>query len=564
MFPPHHFASSLPSVLSSRFPWIRLAIGLAVFCCAAQTDAQTVSFTSSNLPIVILDTEGQSIPDEPKITAQMQIIDNGPGTRNVITDTPTGYDGFIGIEVRGSTSQAFPKKQYGVETRDEAGDNLNVSLLGMPEENDWILYAPYSDKSLMRNVLAYELANRMGRYASRTRFCEVVLNGDYQGVYVLMESIKRDSERVDINNLKDDEISGDDLTGGYLIRIDRRDGSPGEGWESAFPPAHASNASINYQYREPDAEDIVPEQVAYIQSFIEDFETTMDSETFDDPVTGYPSIVDLGSFVDFFLVNEIAKNVDGYRLSTYLHKDKDSNDPLLHAGPVWDFNIAFGNANYNFGDEPEGLHVTLEDSGDYPIAFWWNKMAQSDPFQDALALRWAELREGVLHPDSLTDWVDDTATLLDEAQARNFERWPVLGEFVWPNVDGFETRTTYASEVAQLKQWLQDRGEALNAVFPVDAAEAPQTTSSLRVSTLGPNPARGTSRISVALASPQSVTLDVFDLRGRHVARLHDGMLPIGATSFTLDTHSLSAGLYLIRAVGEQSAATERLMVMGR
>ena len=258
MFSPHYLARSLPPLSGLRHVISRSVIGLIALCWTIPATAQTVSFSSSNLPIVILDTEGQDIPDEPKITARMQIIDNGPNTRNSVLDTPTGYDGFIGIELRGSSSQAFPKKQYGVETRDEAGDNLNVSLLGMPEENDWVLYAPYSDKSLMRNVLAYELARRMGRYASRTRFVEVVLNGDYQGVYVLMEKIKRDRNRVDINNLKEDEISGDDLTGGYLIRIDRRDGFEGESWESNFLPAYATDARVHYQYREPDAEDIVP------------------------------------------------------------------------------------------------------------------------------------------------------------------------------------------------------------------------------------------------------------------------------------------------------------------
>ena len=304
--------------------------------------------------------------------------------------------------------------------------------------------------------------------------------------------------------------------------------------------------------------------MAYIQSFVDNFESTMASESFDDPVTGYPSIVDVGSFVDFFLVNEIAKNIDAYRLSTYLFKDKDSNDPRLHAGPVWDFNIAFGNANYNFGDVPTGLQVAYEDPGDFPPPFWWNKMAESGPFQDALALRWAELREGVLHPDSLADWVDATAALLDEAQARNFQRWPVLGEFVWPNVDGYENRTTYASEVAYIKQWLIDRGDALNAAFPVDAAEAPEHTSSLQLSALGPNPVRALSRISVTLSEPQTVLLDVYDVRGRRVARLHDGALPIGSTAFTVDTRSMSAGLYLVRAAGETSWATQRLTVLER
>src|SRR5690606_9969158 len=139
------------------------------------------SFTS-NLPIVVIDTQGRAIPDEPKILARMGIIDNGEGVRNSTGDPFNGYDGFVGIEVRGASSQAFPKKQYAIETRDADGEDVNVSLLGLPGEEDWILQGPYSDKSLMRNVLVYHLARRMGRYASRTRYAEVVLNDEYQGV----------------------------------------------------------------------------------------------------------------------------------------------------------------------------------------------------------------------------------------------------------------------------------------------------------------------------------------------------------------------------------------------
>lgn len=173
-------------------------------------------FQSSNLPIVIIDTYGQEIPDEPKILARMGIIDNGEGQRNHLHDPRNNYDGLIGIEVRGSTTRWFPKKQYAVETRDHFGNDSTVSLLGFPPEEDWILYAPYSDKSLMRNVLAYKLSNDLGRYASRTRFCELVLNGSYEGVYVLMEKIKRDRNRVNISKLLPTDIAGDAVTGGYI------------------------------------------------------------------------------------------------------------------------------------------------------------------------------------------------------------------------------------------------------------------------------------------------------------------------------------------------------------
>ncbi|MCB0286914.1 MAG: CotH kinase family protein, partial [Calditrichaeota bacterium] len=217
-----------------------------------------VNFTSSNLPIVVINTNGQTIPDEPKITVNMGIIWNENGQRNFLSDPFNHYDGLIGIEIRGSSSQMFPKKQYGFETRDADGEDLDVELLGMPEESDWILHAPYSDKSLMRNVLAYDFANRMGRYASRTHYCELVLNGEYMGVYILMEKIKRDDNRVNIKKLDEDEISGVDLTGGYIIKIDKPDVPGTGGWYSPFRPYENAPQMINYLYETPDAEDIVP------------------------------------------------------------------------------------------------------------------------------------------------------------------------------------------------------------------------------------------------------------------------------------------------------------------
>lgn len=149
-------------------------------------------FTSSNLPLLLIDTNGEDIPDEPKIDALLGILDNGPGNLNLLTDPPNAYDGHIGIELRGSSSLYFAKKGYGMETRDADGDNNNVPLLGLPQENDWVLHGPYSDKSLMRNVLSYHIGSQMDRYSPRTRWCELFINNQYQGVYVLTEKIKRE------------------------------------------------------------------------------------------------------------------------------------------------------------------------------------------------------------------------------------------------------------------------------------------------------------------------------------------------------------------------------------
>ncbi len=517
------------------------------------------SFTSSNLPIVVIETQGQSIVDEPKVIVRMRIIDNGEGVRNRLTDPATDYDGWAGIEIRGASSQSFPKKQYGFETRDADGEGRDVSLLGFPEEEDWILHAPYSDKSLMRNVLTYRLARSMGRYASRTRYCEVVLDGQYQGVYVLMEKIKRDKNQVDVNNLKEDETSGDDLTGGYVVQIDRRE----DGWASSFAGAH-SRFHPYYQFNEPGVDDIVPEQQAYIRQFLFDFESTMASDGFEDEVAGYPSLIDEGSFVDLFLLNELGANVDGYRLSSYLHKEKDSIDSLLHAGPVWDFNLAFGNADYYDGAATSGFRYEADLRGDsYPVPFWWTRLAESERFADKTALRWAELRTGPMHEDSLMAAIDATAALLDESQARNFIRWPVLGRYVWPNA---YVGDTYAQEVDYLKRWLRERLAWMDAELnssPV-AQDAPLPASGFALSPPSPTPSRTRAAFTLRLDAAQHVAAALFDARGRHVATVHDGTLGPGEHPFGINVAALSAGVYLIRVQGDFGVASTRLIAIGR
>jgi len=172
--------------------------------CIYGSDAATTSylpFDSSDLPLLFIDTDGEDIEDEERIRVHLGVIYHADGSRHYVADTFNDYDGIISIEHRGNSSLGFPKKSYNFETQFDNGENRNVELLGLPAENDWILYAPYSDKSLMRNYLAFRLGWSLGHYNPRTRFCEVVLNGDYQGVYVLMEKIKIDANRLDISRL---------------------------------------------------------------------------------------------------------------------------------------------------------------------------------------------------------------------------------------------------------------------------------------------------------------------------------------------------------------------------
>jgi hypothetical protein len=344
---------------------------------------------------VFINTQGLPIVDDPRIFVNMAIIDNGPGQRNNINDPFNGYDGKISIELRGSSTLWFPKKSYLFETQDNEGQNNNVPLLGMAEENDWILYAPFSDKSLIRNVLTYELGNKMGNWAPHTRFCELVLNGSYQGVYILMEKIKRDKNRVDIAKLTTTDIAGDDVTGGYIIRIDKTDQPDILGWTSYPDPAppYADYSPLFYQYYYPKGKDIVPEQEAYIQEFMLEFETgkdivpeqeayiqefmlefetAMNSSNFKDPVYGYNKYLDINSFVDHFIVRELAKEIDSYKFSTFMYKKKDSNGGKLYIGPVWDFNLGYGNVNY--GDNERAWETDGWIYDKWGRIYWWRRL----------------------------------------------------------------------------------------------------------------------------------------------------------------------------------------------
>jgi hypothetical protein len=406
----------------------------------------TTPFSSSDLPIIKINTFGEQIPDDPKIVAHMGIIDNGPGNRNYIySDSLNDYDGQIAIETRGASSANFPKKNYGFETQNSLGENNNVNLLGMPKENDWILHGPFSDKSLIRNVLAFHLGNLTDRWAPRTRYCELFINDEYIGIYILMEKIKRDDDRVDIAKLDFDDNAGDSLTGGYIVQVDRFE--LGNGWNSPFDPNHF----FVYQY--PNSDNLTTTQENYIKNHITNFEQVLAGGNFADPDEGYQSWIDVGSFIDHLLVVELSRDVDAYRLSSFLFKDKDSKGGLLNAGPLWDFNLGFGNADYCDGWETSGWNFDDPNCGnDQP--FWWDRLQEDPTFNDQVQCRWDELRAGPWHTDSIMQFIDNQAVILDEAQVRNFERWQILGNYLWPNAF---VGDTYEEEITYLKNWTTDR-----------------------------------------------------------------------------------------------------------
>ena len=410
-------------------------------------------FESSDLPILKITTGGQAIMNEPKINAQLEVIDNGFGQRNYLDQTDYAYSGPIGIELRGNSSQGMPKKPYNFEVRDEFGEDKEVELLHLPAGSDFALAANFSDKTLMRNALAYETFRQLGHYASRTRFCEVVLDNTYQGVYILTEEIRRDKDRIDIAKLKPEDTTGVDLTGGYICRIDWNR-SPG--WNSQFSQPNSPNVFTYFQHTYPRWDELQPSQQHYIRSYVDSFEVALRGPDFQDAETGWRKFGEENTFIDYLILNEISKNVDGYRLSTYFHKDRDDKGGKLRMGPPWDYDLAWYNADYCEGFTTSGFAFDINYvCGDAGVPFWWEKLMADTLFAQNLACRWQSLRESNLKNTQFFGVIDSMAAVLDEAQGRNFELWPILGKYVWPN-PGF-LPPTYEGEVAKMKAWIFNR-----------------------------------------------------------------------------------------------------------
>lgn len=427
-------------------------------------DSASAQSLSSSLPIIVV-TTSEAIPDEPKIQGTMGVIWKGDNEINSLADPFNHYNGLIGIEIRGQSSQTFPKKSYGIELWDENQDGIDFELLGFPEEEDFVFHGPFSDKSLMRNALAYYLASKSMTYAPRIKFFELVINEEYKGVYLLTEKIKRDKHRVDIKKLDEEDISGDKLTGGYIFKFDK--GDPEEvAWESPYLPFDGASPT-RIMYDTPDYDEMAPQQFEYIKGYIDEFEAILAGDNFADLQSGYPKYIDENTFIDYSLINEIGRNVDGYRLSTFFYKNRESIDGRVKAGPVWDFNLAFGNANYCDGGKTDGWawdfnSVCPDDF--WVIHFWWKRLLEDPVYSEKMTARWQELRQGPFSNDKILFAIDSMQRNLGEAANRNFEQWVILNEPVWPNnyVGG-----SYEAEITYLKEWVIDRLAWLDFQFDV-------------------------------------------------------------------------------------------------
>lgn len=452
----------------------------------------------------------------------MKIIYHSSGDINHVNDTTYNFNGYIGIELRGSSSKyLYDKESYGIETRDSVGQNLNVSLLDMPKENDWVLYGPYGDKSLLRNVLEYKLSNDMGRYASRTRFCELLMNNQYMGLYVLMEKVKRDKNRIEISKLNPDENSGDGLTGGYIVKLDKYDGSNSNlGWASPYSSPYTADYSHTpyFQYEYPKNDEITESQQKYIKDYVTAFEEALKNKPYNDLINGFQAYADINSMVDYFILNELSHNVDGYRLSTFIYKDKDSKGGKLTFGPIWDLNLGFGNADYCEGGASTGWAFQFNfycNSDEWQVPFWWYFLFYNSKFRSLVAGRWSELRQGPFATDKVMNYIDSTVTVIGDAALRNFQKWDILGQYIWPNLYVGET---YDDDVAYLKNWIIKRFSWMDINLPFDPTSLEENPLGGKI-TLYPNPFKDRLSVGIADMAGRNLTIHIIDLYGKELWR---------------------------------------------
>jgi hypothetical protein len=499
---------------------------------------------TSHLPIIVIDTWDGYIPNEPKIDAWIKIINNGPGRINNLNDAGTDFEGNIGIELRGQSSQMFPKKGYGFETRNPLKQDSSVVLLGMPEESDWILSAPYSDKTMMRNSLTYYLGNRMGRWQPHSQWCELYLNEDYQGVYLMMEKIKRDKDRINIDKLLPTELAGDSLTGGYIVKVDKLDGLSTNDYFRTYPISFSTARHYDFTYVYPKATEIMPAQKTYIKDFLTDLENALNGTDFKDPITGFRAYMDESSFAEYQIIQELSNNVDGYRYSTFFYKENDLDGGKLIAGPLWDFDLCYGNVDYSSRNlaTDQWLYTHYGPNEGYPM-HWWARLMQDPDYTNLVKWRYSNLRSGPLNTDSVFAYLDLNQSLLGSAIERNFARWPILDQYIWPNsYIGY----TYENEMDFLKTWLSDRLTWMDSKWLVPLNKNDIAIPNPAFSVF-PNPFRNRLTLSVPVKNHDEISVEIINLQGQKMlTRFYQPDNTI-QTEIRVENINLNPGIYLLK-----------------
>ena len=376
----------------------------------------------TNLPTVSIHTQDGVIPydKEHEIASQIAIISND-GTQLLYQPG--------GVRERGNASRGFPKKPYRIKF-----DKKQHVLDAPAKAKKWTLINNYGDKTLMRNLLAFELSRKMGMpYTPYSTAVDVLLNGEYKGCYQLCDQIEVKTGRVEITEMAPEDIAGEALTGGYLIEVDA--------YAYDEPSMFTSTKGNPVTIKSPDDDAITTEQFYYIRQYFNKMESN------------WKTYLDLNTFLRHFLVGELSGNTDTY-WSTYMYKDR--GDDMIYTGPVWDFDLAFENDNrtYPIMSLSDYIYKTKGSCAGNMRTFVNNIVVYNTAAKNQLKEIWAQVREGGLTEDYMTSYVDAWEQTLSQSQALNFTRWPIMNQYVHQNP---KLWGSYEAEVQNVRRYIKER-----------------------------------------------------------------------------------------------------------
>lgn len=415
-----------------------------------ELDSAVAAFTSE-LAVMVFWTNGESADDSNPVAMGLDVFESASDLT-----ASSSSSGRARLKVRGSSSYGTAKLSYDMELWAADSDaDRREPLLGMPEEGDWVLYAPYYyDQALIRNSLGYQLSHDIGRYAPRTKFVELfvaeygqpVSMTDYDGLYVITEEIERGTNRVDVTEIGPDDNALPAVTGGYVIKRDRAGSN-----ESGFWPGQAGGAfSFNYPmvWVDPEEDERTDAQQDYISGLLDDFAAALIAADHTSPTSGlhYSEIVDVGSWIDHHILNILFKNPDAFRLSGYMHKDREG---LLHAGPLWDLDRTAG------GNDSRCTDPLLWDASnitsDMTPAFtwgWYGGLFDDPDFREQYFSRLSSLLENELSKDAILTHIDEMEQTIGAAGGRNTARWGTAD---------------FSGQISALRSWFGQRHDWMTA-----------------------------------------------------------------------------------------------------
>lgn len=404
-----------------------------------------------DLPLMVMDAYGAGKPGREYADVATLVMEPQAGTTSLAA-APTVAT-RAGFHLRGQSSAMFEKAPYRLELRDNQDDDADLPMLGMPADSDWVLRGPFADKSLIHDAFAYSLGRDMGLQAPRFRFVELYLNldgqplgaDDYQGVYMLVETIKNAKNRLDLKQLDEDDLTEPAVTGGYIFAFE---------WFAAEEPTLQCTGTASTCWRDLEVKDpspLQPEQRTWLTRYVQRFHDALHGPNPSDPQTGYPAYIDVNSFVDKVIIQELTREMDSYIRSTYFHKDRNGK---IVAGPLWDFDLTFGTGGYFNNQQIQGWQ--FEQTRQPAANDWFIRLMDDPAFVQKVNARWRELRQGVLSDSRLAARITELATPLAGAAQRNFQKWPnltssMVGPFMTP------TAATWQGQVQYMRDWLARR-----------------------------------------------------------------------------------------------------------